>query len=226
MKDKAKNFGPAARIESGPYILLMETLIYWAAHTACAVATGYFLWCWESDEDMNNCKACNNDYEVKSVNNVNTPYYTETCNTDDQIDVQERFSIILKIYFAFFVTQWARDSILIIACIAKSPKIATAFVGVGCLNCCLGLAALIILHVFRFQNSGKICSGDWMSDDQKEAMINAYKTYRDNDMHPMTGQFFRGQFLLGLVIFIWVGGFFLGCVGCICQAIHRKKHPN
>ena len=41
---------------------------------------------------------------------------------------------------------------------------------------------------------------------------------------PESGQYIRGRFLLGLVIYIWVGGFFFCCVSCIVAAIHVKKY--
>jgi len=36
---------PSARIAAGgPYILLIEVIFYWAAHTALTIATAYYLW--------------------------------------------------------------------------------------------------------------------------------------------------------------------------------------
>ncbi len=49
--------------------------------------------------------------------------------------------------------------VVVIALATKKANIARVYECLG-LNDCLGLAALIILHVFRFQYSGKWCSLD------------------------------------------------------------------
>ena len=63
-------------------------------------------------------------------------------------------------------------------------------------NECLGFAALIILHVFRFREAGKVCSDRALFD--------------------------RGEYLKGLVIAIWVM-FGFGCFMAICLPIIIKK---
>ena len=40
----------------------------------------------------------------------------------------------------------------------------------------------------------------------------------------ITGQYYRGKYLLGLVIYVWAGNFFLCLVSCIAMCIHGKKH--
>lgn len=121
---------PSARIQAGGHIILLfEVLFYWAAHTALVVSTAYYLWGVDEESTYGECKACDDKYEY--VENVSV----STCDSiadDHIIDVQKRFSDILKIYFAFFITQWVRDTVLIIACIAKSPKIARFFECIGC----------------------------------------------------------------------------------------------
>jgi len=121
--------------------------------------------------------------------------------------------------------QWVRDTVLILACIIKSPKLARFFEFFGCFQCCLGIAALIILHVYRFKPSGKYCSSDYLDSTGRSNFIDDYNTAKSNGFTPITGQYFRGRFLLGLVIYIWCGGFFLCCVSCVFSIIHNKKHP-
>ena len=105
-KDKAQKFLPSSRVKEGYWLLLIETLINWAAHTALVIATAYYLWHPE-EKDENICKACNADYETyDSGFGFNTIKYTnpEDCAKEDQlVDVQERFTTILRIYFAFFI---------------------------------------------------------------------------------------------------------------------------
>ena len=50
---------PSARIAAGgPYILLIEVLFYWAAHTALVVATGYYTWGVNEQGEYGVCDAC------------------------------------------------------------------------------------------------------------------------------------------------------------------------
>jgi hypothetical protein len=115
---------------------------------------------------------------------------------------------------------------MLIACLLKSSKLVKSTEGPGCLNCCFGFACLIILHVWRFKPSGKICSWDYLNSDDKKAAIEAFVDVYKNlpKMYHNSMQFMRGQYLLGLVIWVWCGGFFLCLVGCVCACIHKKKH--
>jgi hypothetical protein len=97
-------------------------------------------------------------------------YDTKNC---EPIDVFYRFNVIHKLYFAFFVTQWFRFTVIILGCIIKSTKIVRSMEGLGCLNCCFGFACLIILHVYRFQPSGKVCSRDYLDKDNFKTTVNA-----------------------------------------------------
>jgi hypothetical protein len=83
---------------------------------------------------------------------------------NDLIDVQARFNIILKIYFAVYVTETFRSACMLLAILTKKVMLAKIY-QMFCLNDCLAFAALIILHVYRFQASGKSCSGDYLMSD-------------------------------------------------------------
>ena len=147
MSDKLKSMSPAARLEAGKGLVVMgiQFTLYLCASIALTVATGYYLWEKETD---NKCKASNDK------NTLN-----------DLIDVMERFEIILKIYFAVFVTETVRSGIMLLAIITKKVGLAKIYQFL-CLNDCLAFAALIILHVYRFQPSGKACSGDYLMEDK------------------------------------------------------------
>ena len=41
---------------------------------------------------------------------------------------------------------------------------------------------------------------------------------------PQSGQFIRGAYLLGLVIYVWVGGFILCCVTACFGYFWQKKY--
>ena len=77
---KTKGMLPSARVEQGPYLLLAEVIVSWCAHTALTIATGYYLWFWENNEE-NRCMACNVPY---SFDNGHISYNTPNC---EEVDV-------------------------------------------------------------------------------------------------------------------------------------------
>lgn len=105
--EKAKKAGGMAsynRIEKGPYILLIEVFIYWCAVTALVIATGIYLWHWDGEAEKNKCEAYDTKYTVIEGTVWNSYAYDEATDPNDIIDVQKRFSDILKIYFAYYIT--------------------------------------------------------------------------------------------------------------------------
>jgi hypothetical protein len=98
------------------------------------------------------------------------------------LDVQKRFTDILKIYFAYWIVQWFRDTVMLIACLLKPELARKIFVGIflgcGCLQCCYGIACLVILHVYRYTSSGKICSLDFMTYAQQKEIEDLWSRWR------------------------------------------------
>lgn len=90
------------------------------------------------------------------------------------MNVYQRFTTVLQLYFAFFVIQWVRVAVFFVALCAQSENIAKFTDCTGCCQCCYGIAILIILHVFRFQPSGKYVSGDYFTSTQLSNVIQAY----------------------------------------------------
>ena len=156
--NKAKSLSPAARIEAGTgrCLLFSQYLTYLAAAIAITVATGYYLWAVEVPV-YDSSSADYNSYVCKAPT---------TDSLTDLVDQSNSFNVILKIYFALSVTEVVRLIILLIAVGAKSTKIARIY---ECFvfNDCLSFAALVILHVYRFQFSGKYCSLDNDSSVEK-----------------------------------------------------------
>jgi hypothetical protein len=77
--------------------------------------------------------------------------------------VTNRFKDILTIYFAFFVTETVRYTLMVLGvlCADILENLLLTFIGaLLSVNDFLWLAALIIVHVYRFQESGKFCAGD------------------------------------------------------------------
>lgn len=100
-----------------------------------------------------------------------------------------------------------RSLIGLVAVWSKSKCIAGLYTLLG-INDLLGAAAIVILHIYRFEYSGKYCSGDYLatSNDQPYMLVA------------------RGKYLLGLVIYTWVGLFTYACIqGCIFTALARRN---
>jgi hypothetical protein len=75
-------------------------------------------------------------------------------------------------------------------------------------NDVLGFGAVFVLHVFRFQLSGKICAGD----------------FDDVTNYPYSGTYLRsqGRYLIGLVCWVWIGGILL-CLLSTCVTLCQFK---
>lgn len=205
---KYASMSPAKRIETGKALAVMgiQYGLYLAASIALTIATGYYLWEKETD---NECRAYNQKDQFQAM-----------MDGEEVIKVHERFDIILKIYFAVFVTEVVRSVIMLMAVVLKSTKLAQLY-QLGCLNDCLALAALVILHVYRFQPSGKACTGDYLREDH-DATEDQLTELADSPLGKAV-LIYRGRFLLGLVIWVWVGGVGLCCLTCILSALALKS---
>lgn len=203
---KFKSMSPAERVASGGSIvfLVVQYTLYLCASIALTVATGVYLW----DKEVDNECMAPNDWD--------------DANRDNYIDVSERFRIVLKIFFAYFITEFARALLMLVAALAKSKALANIY-QILSLNDCLGLAILIILHVYRFQGSGKACSVDQDFIDHYNEKTGA--NLSQDDFAKAAGSNLlieRGKYLLGLVIYVWVGGCGLCCLSCIIAGIAAK----
>jgi hypothetical protein len=136
------------------------------------------------------------------------PYYR--VQPSELIDVSRRFRDVLKIWWAYAVTDFVRSLIGLLAINMKSWLLGWLY-QLFVINDLLGVAAIIIVHAYRFQHSGKYCSGDFLDDDS----------------HSRPGYLIlRGRILLGLVIYTWVGLFSYGCLmlGLTTAASRRHEH--
>lgn len=102
--NKLKSMSPAERAAAGAGLglLCFQYFLYLAASIALTITTGYYLWAKDVD---NVCKAPNSKDE-KDPNNF--------------VNVTDRFVIILKIYFAVFVTDFARAIIVLLSILLKN----------------------------------------------------------------------------------------------------------
>ncbi len=122
--------------------------------------------------------------------------------------MSKRFRDILKIWWAWGVTEFIRSIIALIAVNSDSKRLAYLY-QILMPNDILGIIAILMLHVYRFQFSGQYCSGDLLLDDRDAP--SGYLVH-------------RGRFLLGLVISIWVGLLTFSCImSALLTAASRRE---
>ncbi|CDW73991.1 UNKNOWN [Stylonychia lemnae] len=170
-------------------LVFKQFFIQLLSSIAVTVATATYLWGYETE---NKCEA---------------PFDGADWNRrSEYIDVAKRFRDILKIWFVFGLIDCLRCG-LVFAYILYDKAIYAIGYHVLTLNDILGLAAVLILHVYRFQFTGKWCSGDFLPESKATEGFLVE----------------RGKFLVGLVIYVWVGGFVMACVySCVMVAAYRR----
>ncbi len=120
-----------------------------------------------------------------------------------------RFRDILKIWWTYCVVDFFRSLLAIVAVNINSKALAHLYQFLF-LNDFLGVAAVIILHVYRFQHSGKWCSGDFLEPELARVQRDGYLIE-------------RGKILLGLVMYVWVGLLTYSCIlSCLITAANRR----
>lgn len=228
-KDKVVNLSMTKRLHAGKCLTCFEAGFYLSAQTALLIATAAMLWHPKESQLEDPLKAgyenvCNEPWTRDEINGFSYPKY-EDSECEKTVDIYYQWTSILQLYFAFFVIQWFRMALVFFALCTQSVSIIKLFEGLGCAQCCYGLACLIILHLYRFQPAGRAAAMDYMTMDEHKDLVKAYRdAWELTDEMPDSGQYIRGRFLLGLVIYIWVGGFFFCCFSCIIAAIHVKKY--
>jgi len=111
-------------------------------------------------------------------------------------------------WFTFAVVDFFRSLLALVAISLRSKPLAWLY-QVFIINDLYCIACVIILHVFRFEYSGKWCSGDFLTDGA---------TYARKDY-----LIERGKILLGLVMYVWVGLLTYGCIlSCLITAASRR----
>lgn len=127
---------------------------------------------------------------AKEVNEVcSAPYYSVQPSNATIVRVDYRFRDVLKIWWSLAVIDFIRNLVALTAISKNSQRLVWWYQLLG-LNDIFGIGAVIILHAYRLQYYGKVCSGDFI------ATSSGY----------MPGYLIeRGQLLIGLVMFCWVG---------------------
>ena len=122
------------------------------------------------------------------------------------MDVQ--FRHVLKIWWTYALADFFRSLAALLAT-AYDSKFFGWLYQVLIINDFLGILAILILHSYRFQYSGQVCSGDFVAVDT--GSMNGYLIL-------------RGKLLTGLVIYTWVGLFtYCSLLACLITAASRRE---
>ena len=78
------------------------------------------------------------------------------------VNVSYQFKLILTIFFAYYVVETFRSALMLLAILVRSKIMGLVFLLITICNEMLGIAVLMTLHIWRFQYSGKLCSGDYI----------------------------------------------------------------
>ena len=186
--NRIAKIGYTKRVLAGRWLSYIEASIYLVAHTAMIVATGYYLWHPAESQPINNTTygaVCNDDYTVVAVTADSNSVWFPIDPCTNTVNVYQRFTIILRCYFAFFIIQWARTVSFLITLKCRSEALTFYFTDcTGTCQCCFAISLLVVLHVFRFQSSGMYVSGDYMTYDQLNSALAAY---RSEGSQPLSG---------------------------------------
>ena len=154
---------------------IFHILLQFSANIAIAASSGYYLTVGtESIESITRDRTwfCNSNYNyvISTDGKFSTINQGETCN---KVNVYDRFTVVLKLYFALSIIAaiLLLMSMMALCCFRCKNYVSggfialiTGFCTIG--TCCYSFACLIILHVYRYQASGKYASLDWMTGEQ------------------------------------------------------------
>ena len=104
-KDKAVNMSLSKRVHAGKWLTCFEAGLYISATTALLISTAFFLW--HPAESKSSVRdemwVCNDSYNyvTDSSTGYNEPNPPSPCNSS--VNVYDRFTTVLQLYFAFFV---------------------------------------------------------------------------------------------------------------------------
>lgn len=229
------------------WLSALEFTLYISAQTALLITSAWTLWHPREEDPATNSvppgvnlrRVCNLDYtEVEYAPGKHTAVFPASC--DEYVDVVSRFTITLRLWFSLFLIQWVRMLLhLVSLCLSSSSdsrfkRSLDWFLDFTTLPLFLyWLASMVVLHVYRFAPSGKYVSFDYFSRSEHSDIIEQYFDKWDaTDVMPESGQYIRGQYLVGLVVYIWVVQVFLfhilirtACACCICfgKCVNTKK---
>ena len=101
-------------MNTGKWLTAIEATIYFLAFTALAIATAAFLWqtcegnleAYPPSYMASMTSVCNDPYTIQTYNGLDIAVFDQSCT--NTVNVYQRFTNVLQIYFAFFIVQWFR----------------------------------------------------------------------------------------------------------------------
>ena len=132
--------------------------------------------------------------------------------TNGAVEVNSNFQTLLNLYSWSTILDVSRELLAAFFYKCKLNILGLPICILG-LNIFVQLAAMIINHVYRLNHVGKVCSGDYLTKEEK-----ALQATQDDYLLQ------RGKFLWILLIIYWVifGLCFL-CLCCVCVAAAAAK---
>jgi hypothetical protein len=126
-----KQYSMSSRIKEAKWLVVGEAVFYLLVCTAIVVATGCFLWHPnESSSKYQGYMVCNDVFNYQEVPDGYAPLYTPNC---DKVDVYARFTSVLRLYFAFYIIQWVRTALIIVAALYQSETLGKLYDSAGCI---------------------------------------------------------------------------------------------
>lgn len=188
-------FDVKSRVEGGKEVgrLTLQFFLWFVSSIAITIATGIYLWARDKDA---RCAA------------PNTNAARIAKDEGAYVEVAKQFTDVLKIFFTVAIVDVVRQFFMIAAVLLKSGALATIY-QVLVVNDVLGFGAIFVLHCTRFQLAGRICAGDYQDDPTNYPLLGVYLSD-------------QGNFLKGLVYWVWIGGVLL-CTLTACIALCTFK---
>ena len=146
------------RVETGKCLTFTETTLYFVAFSALAIASGVLLWhpCegnfekYSPDQTYPFENTCNEPYSVQSDSNGGNMAVSPS-NCSNFVNVYQRFTTVLQIFFVLYILQVFRMLVLYGALYKPSlSPLHRLFDGFGAAKFCFSISCIIILHVYRF----------------------------------------------------------------------------
>ncbi|CDW74568.1 UNKNOWN [Stylonychia lemnae] len=148
-------------------------------------------------------------YNVEVKNTCTAIDSSDTASyKDGDVDASQKFQTVLMMYTWTFFIGIIREFLR-----TTNDKLNSDIVK-GVINFfflaeLVQLAALIMMHVYRLQHSGKVCAGDYLNDDE-------FEKADEGNLYLIS----RGKFLWGWLILNWT---ILGLCGCLNITIFMCK---
>jgi uncharacterized membrane protein YbhN (UPF0104 family) len=143
--------------------------------------------------------------------NKPVPAPTETAPNGHAVNVADNFKIVLELSTWTILVSIVQELLRMLNFKLEAPFLNTVIQTLG-LAWIVQFVAFIMMHVYRLRHTGKVCAGDYLTEEewQKEDL----SLYLDR----------RGEFLWGWLLANWIVLGLACCIGCAAVAFLLKKN--